>query len=179
MTKYARVANDIVAEIINLDDSVKIDDVYFPSIAATIFACGKDVSEGWIYAGGNFSAPVVPTVPPPTTIELSAYASMRRYMVETGGIVIDGSSISTDRVSQSLITGAYNYVQANPKITIHFKTAAGFVELTAAQMTTIANAVGAHVQAAFTTESAVVLAIMDGTIRTFADIDAASWPSNG
>ncbi len=111
-------------------------------------------------------------------VELNAYAASKRYAVETGGIIVNDMHVATDRASQSMITGAYNYAQANPGVMVQFKTAAGFLELTATQMTAIADAVGSHVQAAFATESSVAAAIQAGTISTFAEIDAASWPSN-
>jgi hypothetical protein len=114
----------------------------------------------------------------PEPVDLYAYAASKRYAVETGGIAIDGMRVMTDRASQSLITGAYNYVQANPEITVRFKTVSGFVELTAAQMTAIANAVGAHVQAAFAAEGEVNAQIIGGSISTKAEIDAFAWPSN-
>ncbi len=61
-------------------------------------------------------------------------------------------SVMTDRQSQALITGAYAYVQANPTVTVSSKTASGFVSLTAAEVTAVANAVGANVQASFAAE---------------------------
>ncbi|MGY5805356.1 DUF4376 domain-containing protein [Rhizobium sp. LEGMi12c] len=115
----------------------------------------------------------------PEPVDLYAYAASKRYAVETGGIIIDGEMrIMTDRASQSLITGAYNYVQANPEVAMKFKTVSGFVELTAGQMTAIANAVGAHVQAAFAAEGEVNAQIIAGSISTKAEIDAFAWPSN-
>ncbi|MEZ2224385.1 DUF4376 domain-containing protein [Rhizobium sp. RCC_161_2] len=117
--------------------------------------------------------------PEPIPVDLYAYAATKRYAVETGGIVINGMSVMTDRGSQSLITGAYNYVQANPDVSVKFKTSGGsFVALTAAQMTLIANAVGAHVQACFAAEGEVDQEIIAGTITTTAEIDAFAWPSN-
>jgi len=116
--------------------------------------------------------------PEPIPVDLYAYAATKRYAVETGGVVINGMRVMTDRQSQSLITGAYNYVQANPEVTVKFKTAAGFVELTAAQMTAIANAVGAHVQASFAAEGEVDKQIIAGTITTTTEIDAFAWPAN-
>ncbi len=87
--------------------------------------------------------------------------------------------VMADRVSQSLITGAYNYVQANTEVTVKFKTAAGFVEVTATQMTAIANTVGGHVQASFAAEGEINQQIIAGTITMTAGIDAFAWPSNG
>lgn len=116
--------------------------------------------------------------PEPAPVDLNAYAASKRYAVETGGIVVNGVHIATDRASQSMITGAYNYVQANPEVTVKFKTAAGFVELTASQMVAVANAVGAHVQASFAAEGEVNAQIIAGAITTSAEIDAFAWPSN-
>ncbi|AYG66746.1 MULTISPECIES: DUF4376 domain-containing protein [unclassified Rhizobium] len=116
--------------------------------------------------------------PEPAPVDLYAHAASKRYAVETGGIVINDMRVMTDRGSQSLITGAYNYVQANPDVRVKFKTAAGFVELTASQMTVIANMVGAHVQASFAAEGEVNGRIISGAITTKAEIDSFAWPSN-
>ena len=132
----------------------------------------------WPETPSSLLAVVAGWSPEPIPVDLYAYAAIKRYAVETGGIVIDGMRVMTDRQSQSLITGAYNYVQANPDVTVKFKTAAGFVELTAAQMTAIANAVGAHVQASFAAEGEVDKQIIAGTITTAAEIDAFAWPAN-
>lgn len=117
--------------------------------------------------------------PEPIAVDLYAYAATKRYAVETGGIVLNGMSIMTDRASQALITGAYNYVTANPDVAVQFKTSGGsFVELTAAQMTAVANAVAAHVQASFAAEGEVDRQTVAGAITKAAEIDAFAWPSN-
>ncbi|TIX88634.1 DUF4376 domain-containing protein [Rhizobium sp. P44RR-XXIV] len=134
-------------------------------------------AEDWPETPGSLLAVVASWSPEPVPVDLYAYAATKRYAIETGGIVIDGMRVMTDRASQSLITGAYNYVQANSDVLVKFKTAAGFVELTAAQMTAIANMVGAHVQASFAAEGEVNKQIIAGTITTIAEIDAYAWPS--
>ena len=116
--------------------------------------------------------------PEQIAVDLYAYAAAKRYVVETGGILFNGMSVMTDRQSQSLITGAYNYVDANPDVTVQFKTASGFVELTSTQVRSVANAVASHVQASFAAEGAVNQAIIAGMITTTAEIDAFAWPSN-
>ncbi|NTI92293.1 DUF4376 domain-containing protein [Agrobacterium rhizogenes] len=172
---FARVLGGVVMEIATIPDGIDIADCYHGDIAVTFFPCDQTVQQGFTFDGKTFSPPVAPAV---TTDDLISYAAAKRYAVETGGISFGGSQIATDRASQSLITGAYNYVQANPDVTVKFKTAAGFVDLTAAQMTAIANAVGAHVQAAFAAEGSAVAAINEGAITTTAEIDTASWPAN-
>lgn len=132
----------------------------------------------WPETPSSLLAVVAGWSPEPAPVDLYAYAATKRYAVETGGIVLNGMRVMTDRQSQSLITGAYNYVQANRDVTVKFKTAAGFVELTAAQVMAIANAVGAHVQASFAAEGEINKKIIAGTITTTAEIDAFAWPSD-
>ncbi|WP_267550090.1 DUF4376 domain-containing protein [Rhizobium rhizogenes] len=132
----------------------------------------------WPETPASLLAIVAGWSPEPVPVDLYAYAATKRYAVETAGVVIDGMRVMTDRASQSLITGAYNYVQANPDVFVKFKTASGFVDLTATQMTAIANAVGAHVQASFVAEGEVNKQIVAGAITTTAGVDAFAWPSN-
>lgn len=119
-------------------------------------------------------APYVPPSPPP--VDLVAYAAEKRWQVETGGITVGGAAIDTSRESQAMITGAYAYSQANPDETISFKAASGFVSLDAATLAAIATAVGAHVQACFAAEAAVLDDIGDGAITTTEEIDGYAWP---
>ncbi len=176
MSKFARVENGTAVEIIAVPDGQEITDLFHPDFVATCFACSEEVVAGWLYDGNVFSAPKSTTI---TKADLLAYAATRRFVIETGGIILNSMPVMTDRESQSLITGAHSYVQANPDITVRFKTAAGFIELTATQMTAIANTVGAHVQACFAAEGEVCSQIDAGTIKTMAEIDAFAWPSNG
>jgi hypothetical protein len=72
-----------------------------------------------------------------------------------------------------LINGAYNLVGAMPDQVIRFKSTAGWVNLDAAAMTTIAIAVGQHVQASFSLEAEIAAQIEAGTITTAEEVDAA------
>ncbi|WP_054308909.1 DUF4376 domain-containing protein [Mesorhizobium sp. 1M-11] len=114
--------------------------------------------------------------PLPLKAQLSAYAAEKRWRIETGGITVGGARLDTSRESQSMITGAYAYSQANPEMSISYKAASGWVVMNAATLATIATAVGTHVQACFAAEAEVASAIEAGTITTQAAIDAANWP---
>lgn len=103
---------------------------------------------------------------------LATYNAARRFDVETGGIDVDGARIATDRPSQAMISGAFNFASANPDALVQFKTAEGFLELNAAQIKVIASLVGAHVQALFKKEAEIDAAIRIGAITSIADIDA-------
>lgn len=170
MSLYARVDNNIVAEIISVSGGENIDELFHSDFVATCFPCGKNVSIGWSWDGEYFAPPVL------ASIDLVAYAAAKRFDVETRGITVSGTSIKTDRESQSKITGAYIYTQTNPEKTVMFKALNGFVELDKDAVAVIADAVGAHVQACFAIEAELVPGISAHTITTPDQIDSANWP---
>lgn len=110
--------------------------------------------------------------------DLAGYAAAKRYAVEVGGVSIGGIGMPTDRDTQAKLTAAFLLAQANPTTTFSWKTSAGFVTLTTAQVAQIAVAVGAFVQSAYATEAVVQAAIVAGGITTTAQIDAAAWPKS-
>lgn len=129
-----------------------------------------DLTPDWLFDGVTFVPPAAGAY---SKAQLKAYAAARRYAVEVGGLTIDAKPIATDRASQAMIAGAYNYVAASPSAVIQYKTETGFVELTAAEITAIATAVGAHVQMCFAKEAEVAAAIDAATVVALAEIDAA------
>lgn len=104
---------------------------------------------------------------------LTTYVAAKRFKVETGGVVINGMKIATDRESQAMISGAFNYVSVETSATLSFKTDAGFVSLNADEVRTLALAVGKFVQSCFEKEAEVSVQIASGTISSIASIDAA------
>ena len=105
-------------------------------------------------------------------VDLTAYAADARWRYETGGIVVAGLTVPTDRASQQMIAGMLATVQLDPAATIRFKAGGGFATLDAAQVIAIARAVGAHVQAAFAREADVIEALASQAITTRAQVDA-------
>ena len=172
MTTYCKIENGAVVnrahfEAAMPDDWAEPGDVWIADEAAQI---------GWSYSSGVFSAPA-PEVPP---VDLKAYAADKRWRVETGGIVVNGASIQTDRASQAMITGLYTYAAVAKPDSIPYKAEGGFVLLTAAQAVSIGLAVGAHVQACFAAEQAIDADIDAGAISTADQIEAdGRWPTNG
>lgn len=116
----------------------------------------------------------------PSPAELRAHAAVRRYDVETGGIVSGTfGPMLTDRATQSMLASTIQSIDLGIVSTpINFKAPSGFVGLDRAALVAISTEIAAHVQAAFNTEATVVAAIEAGTITTRAEIDAAAWPSN-
>ena len=97
--------------------------------------------------------------PPPSLEELKAAKAAEmaaaRFEAETAGI--DG--IKTDRESQALITGAALKAMQDSAYSCRWKTESGFVELSALQISAIADAVRAHVQSCFDREAELVALI--------------------
>ena len=148
----------------------------FPAdIAAQWIECPADADARWTHDGENWSAPVEPVDP---GIDIIAYTKAKRYTIETGGIIVAGASVSTTRDSQAMITGAYNFAKENPDATFSFAADSGSVELTAAGMIALAQAVGAHVQACFAAQAAILADIESGDVTSIEDVDDHSaWPA--
>lgn len=128
---------------------------------------------------------VIEPVPPAPTEEepidertpqqkLMAHAALRRWMLETGGIMIGGIPVSTDDRSKIMIMGARVAAQANPdwSTTWHGADGASY-PLNAASMVAISDAVEAHVNSTFATFALVKGDIDAGTITSTEQIDAA------
>lgn len=109
----------------------------------------------------------------PLARALAAMSAEQRFNKEVGGIIVNGRAIATDRASQGMISNAFSYAMAVPGVVTKFKTADGFVDLSLAELTAIAVAVGAHVQACFAKEAEIAAAIDAGTIASFQDIATA------
>lgn len=88
----------------------------------------------------------------------------RRYLAEISGTTIEGMPIDTGRDSQGLITGAAVQAIIDPAYSLHWKTTAGFVDLTGQQVLGVASAVRAFVQACFNRESELLDAVAAGLI---------------
>ena len=106
--------------------------------------------------------------------DLRAYAEMKRWEAEVGGIVVAGVPISTDDRSKQMLMGARIAAQANPAFSTPWVAADGVVAtLGAVEVIAVSDAVLAHVQGCFETFALVVDDIAMGAITTTAAIDAA------
>ncbi|CAB5556314.1 Uncharacterised protein [Pseudomonas putida] len=127
----------------------------------------------WTGAGWEklANAPEPEPLPEPDWLALIA---ARRFQAETGGAVVEGLTVNTERDSQSLMTGAAFAASLDPEYRIKWKTASGFVELTGEQVIALATAVRAHVQACFNREAELQAAVADGSIT--AEMLEQGWP---
>ncbi len=77
---WALIIDGLVFEVSELDPAGRFaDDMDWRAAPA-------DVALGWVVEGEDIVAPAPPA--PPTAGELSDYAALRRWQVETGGIVV-------------------------------------------------------------------------------------------
>lgn len=140
-----------------------------------IFVASDVVENGWSWDGEAFVEP--PVDPDHLKSELLAYAAEKRWKAETAGIAFGGVPVATDDRSKMLIIGARAKADADAGFSTRWKTSGGFVDLDAATMISISDAVFAHVDACFAAEDVIAAGIEAGTITTTAEIDAAAWPS--
>lgn len=168
-TRYARIENRTVVEIIELPDGMQLADAFHTDIAEAIVACADaSVGEGWVTSDGgkSFSAP--------SGVDLAAYAKAKRDATEASGITVSGVAIQSDTDSQNRVNNAYNGMLVSGATSIPFKSASGFVTLTLDQLKAIGSALFAHTQACFAAEDQVdaALSASPPAIATTAQVDA-------
>lgn len=136
-------------------------------------ACKSATAIGDFYNGSSFSKPKPPEI---TKADLIAYASDKRWRVETGGIVLNGLPVAADDRSKMMLMGARIKAESDATFFTRWKVADGFVDLDAPTIIAISNALLSHVDASFAAENAIVARIGDSLICSVAEIDAADWP---
>lgn len=143
----------------------------YSTLAAPPETSGTEVAQwngaGWVVLPER---PIVP-VPPE---DWPAAIAARRYQAEIAGITVNGLSIDTPRDSQSLITGAALQATLDSTYTCRWKTAGGFVDLSAQQILDLATAVRAHVQACFDREAELLDQLAAGTLTP--NMLEQGWP---
>lgn len=103
-----------------------------------------------------------------------------RFTKETGGALVAGNPVATDRDTQRVLTAARTLAKENPDYTVNWKAGPGvFVPLNATAIIAIADGVAAHVQACFDREmalSAEIAAAADLTALLAIDLNTG-WPA--
>lgn len=98
----------------------------------------------------------------------------KRYEIETRGFTLNGMKVDTERQSQAMIIGAALAATLDPLYVCNWKTADGFVHLTASELITVATALRNYIQACFDREAAIIQAIENGTYTD--DMLTTGWP---
>jgi len=141
--------------------------------SAPMALAGAEVAR-WTGSGWEKLASVPEPQPIPVP-DWPALIAARRYDSEVSGTVVGGMPIATDDRSKLLINGAALRANRNPSYVLRWKTSDGFVDLSAAQVLAVADAVSEHVQACFDREDELLRAVTAGTIT--ADILEEGWPT--
>ncbi len=118
--------------------------------------------------------------PAPTKAALKQAAADKRWLLETGGLAVNGATIKTDRESQALITGACTLLANDPTLqAVDFKGDSGWVSLPRQVMVQIGVAVGRHVQRLFSAERTLDGLIDTDEVTTLAEIEAwTGWSAS-
>ena len=138
---------------------------------------GRWGDEGFPWAPESLPTPP-PDAPAPTIAQrraqLLARLAERRWQVETGGIMLDGVPIRTDRESTAMLTAAVTFCNLESEAVVRWKAANGeFYELGETGLRAIALEVGRHVQACFAREAELSGEIhAAGTAEALADLAA-------
>lgn len=155
-----------------------------PGLLAAIRAAGHDVSivdDAWIATDAAAVQAIIDGYDPLPFVRAEKVAALaaRRYEAEIGGVTVGGIAVATDDRAKIMIAGARIKAEVDPNATFRWKTAAGFVDLMAAQLIAISDAVLAHVQACFDREAelaAEIDALTDWQAIAAIDI-SAGWPA--
>lgn len=122
--------------------------------------CNESQKARIVDNGDFYEVVAIPAPPEPTFDELKAQKkadiAAARYEAETAGTTVNGITIDTGRDSQALITGAAVAAMLDDGYSLNWKTATGFIHLSAQEIIAVAQAVRAHVQSCFDRESELV-----------------------
>ena len=128
----------------------------------------------WVKLAARPETPDAQPVPE-TVPDWPALIAARRWQAETSGTTFGGMPIDTDDRSKLLINGAALRADRSADYVLRWKTSQGFVDLTAAQVLAVADAVSEHVQRCFDREDALLVAVADGSIT--AEMLEEGWPA--
>jgi hypothetical protein len=160
---------------VEVDDAAPMPERSTPT--APMKLTGSQVAQWqgeWVKLASRPEAPDPQPAPEPVP-DWPALIATRRWKAETGGTVINGLPIDTDDRSKLLINGAAMRADRNADYVLRWKTSQGFVDLTAAQVLAVADAVSEHVQLCFDREDALLVAVADGSIT--AEMLEEGWPA--
>lgn len=147
------------------------------------------IPEGFraVAQGNAWSLVAIPVVAPPTPpslqelrATLTEQATARRWAVETGGITLpNGVKVLTGIEDQTRITSVIAGMEAAGFLSVDFKAASGWVELSLEEMQTLRTFVAGHVRACYSAERAHHTAIAAlATVAAAQTYDlTAGWPS--
>lgn len=172
MQRFARIVDGVVAEPpFEAEDADDLARLFHPDIAAACIPCGPEVADGWIFTGGSFVMPVAAEI---SKERLLGYARACRFAMEVSGTTLGDMPLRTDRETRSALSEAAAMIADDPAWSTRWELPNGaWVTIDAALLPQVVRAVGNWRAAAFALQEVVASKIEAGTIKTFAEIDAA------
>lgn len=171
MKNYARIEGGVVVELFATDGDIA--EMFHPDMVWVEIPTGEEVTCGWTYAGGTFSAPIVLV---PSAADLKAMIADRRWQQVQAGTNADGVHLDTSDTSQVKITGAALEATLDSSYSCDWKSSDGtWVTLDATQILAIARAMRAYIQACYDREKVLAAAVDAGTY-TSSMLDEG-WPA--
>lgn len=150
----------------------------YAEVGSSLQQIGGACPDGWFVMQGERPTPEHVaqedgswSLPEP---DYPAIIAARRWQAEVAGITVNGMRVETEDRSKLLINGAAVEAMLDPAYVLKWKTAAGFIELEAAQVLAVARSVRAHVQACFDREAELLAALDAGTLTE--DMLEQGWP---
>lgn len=127
----------------------------------------------------DYPVAVLPSKPVRTKASLLAEVATKRWQVETGGIIVSGRFVATDRESQAQLNSVYVSLKNGLIADTAWKATDGdFTVVTLTDLEPVAQAVAAHVSACFAIEQIHNEAI--SALKTQEELDSydvnAAWP---
>lgn len=151
MSKWARIDNGVVAELVNTDPTgVYSSDLIF------VECNNNDVTVGWLYANGQFTASdnVMAKAKTDKKNEVAFRRLAKEIITTEYSTGVKNVSLITNRDSRQALHEAATSAANNWLTTIVWKTANGdFVTLTSAEVIELYKNVQNNVQQAFATEA--------------------------
>lgn len=111
----------------------------------------------------------------PTVSQLQTYVSSKANSIMNAGINVNSIPVGTTTAGIALLTGAHDFVTANPNATVNFVVSPNqTVVLSAAQVTAMWSAVTQFIQAVFTAEATAYAEInaQPPTVTTTTQVDS-------
>ena len=135
-------------------------------------------------AAGTRPSAYDPNAAPNPTLSLPAYLAATAQAVSDCGITVNiGTTaspvtVSADTTDSGRVDVLGLMAEAALGLPLTWYQSTGNITITAAQLQTIALAIGAHRATCVALATALAAQIAAGTVATPAQIDAAAWPNN-
>lgn len=185
MTVYARIENDMVAELVTTSGDIKT--MFHSSwVFVDVTAIAK-IEVGWsakqIQGQWLFNAPQ-----PPSNDALIRYAQRKQRSVASGGTSVNVGGVflkaATDPTSLAHLASIVTMSQLTPTVAIPWSDSSGNVNMLAAsQVAALNNQVHSFVVSTYSVLALMIAAIKSGKIISRGQIDnppapVPAWPKN-